>query len=375
MFVNLTLEPNIAAVTQEGLVRRMVDYVRSQLLCTLQTAAQDRVWLRVLDLLRHCLTLQKKAVKDQADKPFANSAQTKRLRQKMEALQHQFANCGVGKLIVDVVAAAKSRLLTRAALRLGKALAAGGNAVVQESMYRYFQEAHSEGFFEQIQLCINTEIDRLKRRQTVEGGAGEEGDGKDGEEEPNEKPGEFDEEGTDGDGSDDEWVDGKDTDKAHIMPIMKLLQLMCENHNADMQKAMREQQESCGNSLNVNLVQEAVRLVECMAKKERLLNMLDKQGLHTLLGVFDFLIEVREPCTGTHLVLVLFWHAQRLDGTGMWALISSCCVRPRFCRAFCFTVLARPVPREPGHAGKVRPARVLQGDLHSELYESQGGAR
>ena len=81
---------------------------------------------------------------------------------------------------------------------------------------------------------------------------------------------------------------------------------MCENHNADMQKAMREQQESCGNSLNVNLVQEAVRLVECMAKKERLLNMLDKQGLQTLLGVFDFLIEVREPCTRTHLVLVLF---------------------------------------------------------------------
>jgi hypothetical protein len=270
-----------------------VDYVRDQLQ---QKPMNDRICLRVLNLLRHCLALQAKAVREQEKKRFANVALTKRLRQKMGELQHQFASCGVGKLVVDVVAAAKSYSVTHAALQLGKSLAADGSRVVQESIYRYLQEAHSEGFFEQIQLCISTEIDQLKQRQAIASDdGGEEDEGSGGGKEVIKKPGEGvgEDQDSDDDESDDESGSANETDdKAHMLPIMVLLQLMCENHNPDMQKAVREQQESCDNSLNVNLVQETVRLVECMAKKERLLNMLDKQGLKSLLGVFDFLIEV-----------------------------------------------------------------------------------
>jgi hypothetical protein len=82
-----------------------------------------------------------------------------------------------------------------------------------------------------------------------------------------------------------------------IVPVIKMLRDLCEDHHPAMQAAMYEQQLCCGTSRSVNLVQEALKLVECFAKTERRVDAMKAAGAAKLLAVFDFLIEASQgPC-------------------------------------------------------------------------------
>jgi hypothetical protein len=82
-----------------------------------------------------------------------------------------------------------------------------------------------------------------------------------------------------------------------LIPIIKMLRDLCEDHHPAMQAAMYEQQRSCGTSRSVNLVQEALKLVECFAKTEQRVDAMDTAGAFKLLAVFGFLIEASQgPC-------------------------------------------------------------------------------
>jgi hypothetical protein len=332
--VMLQVVREVTTVKQEDLVARMVKYVRDQI--QYSAALDEGVCSGVLSILRHCLVFRRRELLPRASN--WSVLRKKQAIKEMARLQTNFAKFGVAKAVVDVVASVgTSHVLIHKALKLGNELAAGGSIVVQHALFQYLKESRSESFFENIREHINREIDRLKQlqiqnRDDADGAdgadAGDDGwargrarssssssssgalgaqaeEGGDGEADDDEEDDDDDADDRDGNESDDERLSANTLGegvpgvprRSHIKPIMKFMQLMCENHNDQMQKAMREQEESCGNATTVNLVEEAVRLVECMAKKERLLDMLDNSGMETLHSVFEFLIECAQgPC-------------------------------------------------------------------------------
>jgi hypothetical protein len=101
-------------------------------------------------------------------------------------------------------------------------------------------------------------------------------------------------------------ADGGET---HVQAIMQFLHHLCENHYAGMQRAVRDQSAhngasnveaaslSLGNQRTTNLLKSSVQLVVCMAKKEQLLDLLDKGAVQVLICIFRFLIECAQgPC-------------------------------------------------------------------------------
>jgi hypothetical protein len=347
----LTLERFVVPVKKEDLVRRMVHHVRQCQQTGTAGEAGEESSLCVLRLLRHCLQLQRRALRLVEKTSYhAQHHSIKQARADWSQLQHDFTNYGVATVVVDVVASGRSHELVQAALQLGRTLALGGSTVVQEAVFAYLKATRSEAFFEEIARHIKEEVNRLNQtlpaavsargsragvgtaRATAGLSAGSDSEDDEADDPPRKQLSEdgsasiIDKQGKHEEGGDDDDEDVERDDDGsgepherhsenHIKSIMQLLRHLCENHFTHMQHAVRDQSEqqvtsdntrqSCGNHKTLNLVQSSVFLVECMAKKEQELDLLDQDDVQTLVYIFQFLIECAQgPCLENQEVLI-----------------------------------------------------------------------
>ncbi|EGD76540.1 type I inositol triphosphate receptor [Salpingoeca rosetta] len=129
---------------------------------------------------------------------------------------------GASLLVAELIMASDDSGTFYEALRLGIALLEGGNAQTQESFYKFFKSTDSTPFFRKIQEKMSRSKLDLKQEEDVK----------------KEK-------------ANDEY--------ANMVAILRLLQLLCENHNSKLQNYLRFQ---TNNKISYNLILETIKYLD-----------------------------------------------------------------------------------------------------------------
>ncbi|EDV24936.1 uncharacterized protein TRIADDRAFT_56365 [Trichoplax adhaerens] len=192
-------------------------------------------------------------------------------------IQCQLDKNGASDLVIDLVMTSISRRVFLESIELGIALLEGGNSVIQASFFDRFCQSKSEAFFKCIcdrmkeaQLEIKNSISLMTTDQVTDGqksNYGTQGNGSNTRSSGHNlssSSGAVSSEMLAGTGVQNLKSDAKKAMMApEIMcmgPILRFLQLLCENHNLDLQNYIRKQD----NKTNYNLVLEALQFLDCI---------------------------------------------------------------------------------------------------------------
>uniref|UniRef100_A0A671LFF0 Inositol 1,4,5-trisphosphate receptor n=1 Tax=Sinocyclocheilus anshuiensis TaxID=1608454 RepID=A0A671LFF0_9TELE len=168
-------------------------------------------------------------------------------------IQCALDNVGVSELVIDLIVSTKNDRIFEESILLGIALLRGGNTQIQNSFYNQLhKQKKSEKFFKVF-------YDRMELAQKL----------KDASSVTSkaystfrlEVYPEMESMGSGGDGM-EEVVEETQMSQAIIImkPILRFLQLLCENHNRDLQNFLRDQ----NNKTNYNLVCETLQFLDCI---------------------------------------------------------------------------------------------------------------
>eukprot|EP00056_Hartaetosiga_gracilis_P007617 m.110530 g.110530 ORF g.110530 m.110530 type:complete len:2634 (+) comp12749_c0_seq1:91-7992(+) len=135
---------------------------------------------------------------------------------------------GASDLVAELIMNSEDSPTFYEAVRLGIALLEGGNESTQESFYKFFRSVDSTSFFRKIQDSMSHSKIDLKRNED------------DGVPKKNESGGGVDE-------------------HANMRAILRLLQLLCENHNNLLQNYLRVQP---NNKVSYNLILETIKYLD-----------------------------------------------------------------------------------------------------------------
>ncbi|XP_052781889.1 inositol 1,4,5-trisphosphate receptor type 1-like isoform X2 [Mya arenaria] len=217
-----------------------------------------------------------------------------RSEMKIHEVQCHLDQAGASELIVDIIIKNASYKIFRETLELGIALLEGGNTVIQRSLHAHLQkDKNSETFFRVFYTYMfdaQTEIKNTIMVSTAEvlsekkaeenikpqtGFLDRTGDMDDPMEGGSVRLPTVDENCIDGSGPGHTSVEDALNDKAArekeerklpsqiaiMEPILRFLQLLCENHNRDLQNYLREQP---GNKTKYNLVTQTLQFLDCI---------------------------------------------------------------------------------------------------------------
>ena len=143
-------------------------------------------------------------------------------------IQHMLNDAGCTEMIVElVIEAGKDVTVFSKAMQLGCSLLLGGNENVQNRFYQTFSKQDTSTFFETVQTYMGVaqqaEADAADNHATIDG----------------------------------------EILKTCMWRILRFLQLLCENHNNDLQNLVRVQvDDRCNNRANFNLVQKTLQFLE-----------------------------------------------------------------------------------------------------------------
>uniref|UniRef100_A0A671L6X4 Inositol 1,4,5-trisphosphate receptor n=1 Tax=Sinocyclocheilus anshuiensis TaxID=1608454 RepID=A0A671L6X4_9TELE len=213
-------------------------------------------------------------------------------------IQCALDNVGVSELVIDLIVSTKNDRIFEESILLGIALLRGGNTQIQNSFYNQLhKQKKSEKFFKvfydrmelaqkAIRSSVSVNMFELSCRKREEEGEGSGIRHKKGPKRPQTREDirgqlkdassvtskaystfrlevypEMESMGSGGDGM-EEVVEETQMSQAIIImkPILRFLQLLCENHNRDLQNFLRDQ----NNKTNYNLVCETLQFLDCI---------------------------------------------------------------------------------------------------------------
>eukprot|EP00759_Apiculatamorpha_spiralis_P055449 PhF_6_TR7816/c0_g1_i1/m.11241 len=182
--------------------------------------------------------------------------------------QQDYELIGLMSVVTTLLESNHDRVI-ETALELGIAMLDGGNLAVQTSLLNYFA-TNDEKFFISVRKFIHEAVVELKHFNSTK----------------------------------QQWISSRSNGKSggdaprlkFIAPIFRLLQLMCEGHNLDMQNYIRNQQD---NLHSVNVLKDIMSFVSEIVKGEVVDSMLP-----VLNQTFEVLTELCQgPCEGNQGVL------------------------------------------------------------------------
>uniref|UniRef100_A0A8C2FZL7 Inositol 1,4,5-trisphosphate receptor n=1 Tax=Cyprinus carpio TaxID=7962 RepID=A0A8C2FZL7_CYPCA len=185
-------------------------------------------------------------------------------------IQCALDNVGASELVIDLIVSTKNDRIFEESILLGIALLRGGNTQIQNSFYNQLhKQKKSEKFFKvfydrmelaqkEIRSSVSVNMFELSCRKREEEG---EGSG------IRHKKGilysfcSMEAMGSGVDGMEEVEEETQMSQAITIMkPILRFLQLLCENHNRDLQNFLRDQ----NNKTNYNLVCETLQFLDCI---------------------------------------------------------------------------------------------------------------
>nr|XP_033809939.1 ryanodine receptor 1 isoform X2 [Geotrypetes seraphini] len=215
-------------------------------------------------------------------------------KQKLLYQQARLHNRGAAEMILQMISACKGETgaMVSSTLKLGISILNGGNSEVQQKMLDYLREKKEAGFFQSVQLLMQTcsvlDLNAFERQNKAEG------------------LGMVTEEGT----SFCELSEKVMADDLFTQDLFRFLQLMCEGHNNDFQNYLRTQ---TGNTTTINII---ICTVDYLLRLQESISdfywyysgkdVIDEQGkrnfskaMAVAKQVFNSLTEyIQGPCTG-----------------------------------------------------------------------------
>uniref|UniRef100_A0A673I2F3 Inositol 1,4,5-trisphosphate receptor n=1 Tax=Sinocyclocheilus rhinocerous TaxID=307959 RepID=A0A673I2F3_9TELE len=190
-------------------------------------------------------------------------------------IQCALDNVGASELVIDLIVSTKNDRIFEESILLGIALLRGGNTQIQNSFYNQLhKQKKSEKFFKvfydrmelaqkEIRSSVSVNMFELSCRKREEEGEGSGIRHKKGirptfrrDMDPEMEP-----MGSGVDGMEEVVEETQMSQAITIMkPILRFLQLLCENHNRDLQNFLRDQ----NNKTNYNLVCETLQFLDCI---------------------------------------------------------------------------------------------------------------
>nr|XP_033809945.1 ryanodine receptor 1 isoform X7 [Geotrypetes seraphini] len=216
-------------------------------------------------------------------------------KQKLLYQQARLHNRGAAEMILQMISACKGETgaMVSSTLKLGISILNGGNSEVQQKMLDYLREKKEAGFFQSVQLLMQTcsvlDLNAFERQNKAEG------------------LGMVTEEGTIINREQGEKVMADDL---FTQDLFRFLQLMCEGHNNDFQNYLRTQ---TGNTTTINII---ICTVDYLLRLQESISdfywyysgkdVIDEQGkrnfskaMAVAKQVFNSLTEyIQGPCTG-----------------------------------------------------------------------------
>nr|XP_033809941.1 ryanodine receptor 1 isoform X4 [Geotrypetes seraphini] len=210
-------------------------------------------------------------------------------KQKLLYQQARLHNRGAAEMILQMISACKGETgaMVSSTLKLGISILNGGNSEVQQKMLDYLREKKEAGFFQSVQLLMQTcsvlDLNAFERQNKAEG------------------LGMVTEEGT---------SEKVMADDLFTQDLFRFLQLMCEGHNNDFQNYLRTQ---TGNTTTINII---ICTVDYLLRLQESISdfywyysgkdVIDEQGkrnfskaMAVAKQVFNSLTEyIQGPCTG-----------------------------------------------------------------------------
>ncbi|XP_070696689.1 inositol 1,4,5-trisphosphate-gated calcium channel ITPR1 [Pempheris klunzingeri] len=167
---------------------------------------------------------------------------------------------GASDLVIDLIMNATSDRIFQESILLAIALLEGGNTVIQRSFYhRLTGDNKSEKFFKVFYERMKLAQQEIKATVTVN--TSDLGSKKKDEEPPDKDTPQATADGSPVPTADKGQEEGEMSVIITIMqPILRLMQLLCENHNRDLQNFLRNQ----NNKNNYNLVCETLQFLDCI---------------------------------------------------------------------------------------------------------------
>eukprot|EP00935_MAST-01C_sp_MAST-1C-sp1_P000740 g740.t1 len=223
-------------ITREALFKRMVDFLQAP-----DSEGSERVKLLVLRAMRESVQTEARRFHETGE-DSAGDRERDDAKKAFQERQAEVAEVGAVRVIVDLLIAATvgtsdGTRMVMAVLRLANALLEGGNRKVQDAIHRYARYGTSGGnFFEALHAWLRVSV---RAKAETRGRNELQPDDPIEKWERSARPSRRapDEEETEEDTDDDE-----DTEEDIVFsPLMRFLQLWCENHNEDVQNALREQ--------------------------------------------------------------------------------------------------------------------------------------
>uniref|UniRef100_A0A8C1MYN3 Inositol 1,4,5-trisphosphate receptor n=1 Tax=Cyprinus carpio TaxID=7962 RepID=A0A8C1MYN3_CYPCA len=186
-------------------------------------------------------------------------------------IQCALDNVGASELVIDLIVSTKNDRIFEESILLGIALLRGGNTQIQNSFYNQLhKQKKSEKFFKvfydrmelaqkEIRSSVSVNMFEISCRKREEEGEGSGIRHKKGIHPLSQKT--YGAMGSGVDGMEEVEEETQMSQAITIMkPILRFLQLLCENHNRDLQNFLRDQ----NNKTNYNLVCETLQFLDCI---------------------------------------------------------------------------------------------------------------
>ncbi|XP_030074236.1 ryanodine receptor 1 isoform X4 [Microcaecilia unicolor] len=258
---------------------------------------EDYLYMAYADIMaKSCHIEEEEEEKSEEEEESELTFEEKEMeKQKLLYQQARLHNRGAAEMILQMISACKGETgaMVSSTLKLGISILNGGNSEVQQKMLDYLREKREVGFFQSVQLLMQTcsvlDLNAFERQNKAEG------------------LGMVTEEGTIINREQGEKVMADDL---FTQDLFRFLQLMCEGHNNDFQNYLRTQ---TGNTTTINII---ICTVDYLLRLQESISdfywyysgkdVIDEQGkrnfskaMAVAKQVFNSLTEyIQGPCTG-----------------------------------------------------------------------------